>query len=586
MSQRGGPMNLQSIPSFIIEYKVPIAIVVVVIVIMVFFISRSNKKRRLRKQFDALEVRYNELMSIPVLFKINKATGLAKLNPEVENKVIECKDLFNQINRQQEVVTQLLADTEDALAYGKLKDAKYYLVDLEETITESLEQTETLNKELESLLEQETQQRLEITNLKERFRAIKQQANDQSVVLGDAYGQIEVQIRDIEHAFSVFEEWMYASDFQKAKDVSDETKESVDDLEARIKTIPKLYEVAKGYIPQLLDEVSKLYQGVRQSGIYVDHLEVPKNIGVLSEILKDDLIGIREGNISKSKESLIESQKRLEQLGIAIQKEEKAHTELQGVSEELFTTLEYLVEAVKDIKTDAEKVEVRFGFEGYVDQVEEYAAIIETQDQMRAKIMRMIQEEKIPATTILISVNELGQDVSIFRGEFDKLVEKVEQANADELRAERQLMKLYLIINDVQVRMKKRSLPMISESYREDVEKAQLYTRQISDILKHDMIEVETLNKTVDEAIDYTYKLHNNVNNLVGAVDMCENAIVYANKFRAFVPDIDAELTRAELAFNNGEYTQALTTVINAIDKYRPNTAYEEMIRDNAKSAR
>ncbi|WZU02928.1 septation ring formation regulator EzrA [Erysipelothrix sp. D19-032] len=147
-------------------------------------------------------------------------------------------------------------------------------------------------------------------------------------------------------------------------------------------------------------------------------------------------------------------------------------------------------------------------------------------------------------------------------------------------------MKLYLIINDVQVRMKKRSLPMISESYREDVEKAQLYTRQISDILKHDMIEVETLNKTVDEAIDYTYKLHNNVNNLVGAVDMCENAIVYANKFRAFVPDIDAELTRAELAFNNGEYTQALTTVINAIDKYRPNTTYEEMIRDNAKSAR
>ncbi|WZU02927.1 hypothetical protein MGH68_08820 [Erysipelothrix sp. D19-032] len=62
-------------------------------------------------------------------------------------------------------------------------------------------------------------------------------------------------------------------------------------------------------------------------------------------------------------------------------------------------------------------------------------AIIETQDEMRAKIMRMIQEEKIPATTILISVNELGQDVSIFRGEFDKLVEKVEQANADELRA-------------------------------------------------------------------------------------------------------------------------------------------------------
>ena len=98
-------------------------------------------------------------------------------------------------------------------------------------------------------------------------------------------------------------------------------------------------------------------------------------------------------------------------------------------------------------------------------------------------------------------------------------------------------------------------------------------------------IDVKTLNATVSEAIDYIYKLHNNVNNLVGVVDMCENALVYANKFRAFVPDIDAELTRAELSFNNGQYTQALTTIINSIDRYRPNVAYEEMIMENAKSA-
>ena len=69
-------------------------------------------------------------------------------------------------------------------------------------------------------------------------------------------------------------------------------------------------------------------------------------------------------------------------------------------------------------------------------------------------------------------------------------------------------------------------------------------------------------------------------------VDMCENSIVYANKYRAYVPDIDSELTKAELAFNNGEYTQSLTMIINAVDRFKPNAHYEEMIKNNAQSAR
>ncbi|QIK70412.1 septation ring formation regulator EzrA [Erysipelothrix sp. HDW6C] len=579
-------MNLQSISTFLNQYKFPIAIALVVLIVIIFFYVRSSKKRGLRKQFDALEVRYNELMSIPVLFKINKATGLAKLNPNVESSVIECKALFNDINKNQEEITQVMADTEDALAYNKLKDTALLLENLEELVEISLEKTHQLDQDLEKLLEQETAQRLEITNLKDRFRELKQRSIATAVRLGDANDTVEDQVRDIEHAFSTFEEWMYASDFKKAKEVSENTKREIDMLEARITEIPKLYEVAKGHIPSLLDEISKMYQGVRQSGVYIEHLEVAKNIGVLSEILKDDLIGIGQGEIEKSKESLMESQKRLEQLGMQIQKEDKAHQEVQGQTTEVFENLDGLSVTVAALREGAQKVETRFNFEGYVAQVEAYDQTIKDYDGLRVKISRMIEEEKIPASTILISINELGQDVVMLKQEFSTLVEKVEQANADEIRAEKQLMKLYLIINDVQVRIKKRSLPIISDKYSSDIATARNYTRQISDILKQDMIDMTAMNATVDEAIDYIYKLHNNVNNLVGVVDMCENAIVYANKFRAFVPDIDAELTRAELSFNNGEYTQALTTVINAIDHYRPGSAYEEMIRDNAKSAR
>ena len=67
-------------------------------------------------------------------------------------------------------------------------------------------------------------------------------------------------------------------------------------------------------------------------------------------------------------------------------------------------------------------------------------------------------------------------------------------------------------------------------------------------------------------------------------VDMVENGIVFANKYRSSIEFVDHELTRSELSFRNGEYTQALSIVLAAIEKLHPDT-FEELIRENAKSA-
>ena len=579
-------MNLQTIIDLVNEYKIFLLIGIFAVVVLMFFYLRARKKRKIRKQFESLEVRFNELMSIPVLFKINKATGLAKINPEVDKMVIECKALFNDINKRNDVINNVMAELEDALAYNKLKESGLLLADLDEEISVALEETQELNARLEKLLEKETEQRVEITNLKEKFRGLKSKSVQMESKLGESYSTVEEQVHRIEHHFSVFEEWMYASDFEKAQKVNEDIKTEVSLLEKRLDSIPELYTIAKGEIPSLLDETSKLYQKVRQNGVYLDHVEVPKNIVALGEILRSDLVNLSSGSVDKVSASLVEVRKRLDQLTQQITKENKAHQEVSALSKEVFEVVDYLVDSVEVVKAEAPKVERRFNMENCVEEADNFDKQIKDFSLLRAKIERMIQEEKIPATTILISLHELGQDVAILRKDFDAFSEKLNQANADELRAKNQLMKLYLIINDVHVRIHKRSLPYLSDKYEADLSVAQNYTRHIASLLEDEVIDVDVLNATVAEGIDYTYKLHNNVNNLVGAVDMCENAIVYANKFRAYVPDIDAELTRAELSFQNGEYTQALSTVINAIDRYRPNTAYEEMIRNNAKSAR
>lgn len=566
------------------QYLVVALVGVVLLVVMLYV--RFLRRRRYQRQFDGFEIRYNELMSIPVLFKFNKASGLAKVTPEVSDEVKRCKIIYEDLNKRQDELTEMMAEAEDAIAFNKLKAAKLHLSDLSDLLEDTLTITQDLDKSLDQLLEQERQQRVEITELKERFRNLKMKMNDNSNLYAESFITLEMRTKEVEHNFSVFEEWMFASNFEKAKELSLENYDLVVLLDDYLERIPGLYEQAKGVIPRMLELVSKNYQIAKLDDVFVDHLEVAKNIGLITEVLKDDLVRISQCELDEAQESMEETKKRLEQMKLGLEKEQVSHHDLKEQSQMTFDKLETMDLSVLDLSTTAESDAERFNLSEHVAQLQEYREAIQRFKDIEVKIVRMRDEERVPASTILVSMLEMKQDLEMLDVRLDETRSLVLKAKADEIRAQQQLQKLYLIINDVQVRIKARAIRSISDTYTEDLVQANLYTKQIKRILSVEKIDVTTLNATVSEAIDYIYKLHNNVNNLVGVVDMCENALVYANKFRAYVPDIDDDLTRAELAYNNGEYTSALTTIINSIDRYKPNINYEEMILNNAKSAR
>ena len=132
--------------------------------------------------------------------------------------------------------------------------------------------------------------------------------------------------------------------------------------------------------------------------------------------------------------------------------------------------------------------------------------------------------------------------------------------------------------------IRKYKLPNISEAYEDDMRRANDYIHRLDNLMEEVPLNMQLLNGTLQEALDFIYKLYNNVNNVVGTVMMVENTIVFGNRYRSTYADIDSELTRSELSFRNGEYTQALTTAIATIEKIHPGN-YESMIKENAKSA-
>lgn len=564
--------------------EVIIAILVLIAILLVYFVVHKSTLKKYKKELNALEVRYNKIKSVPLAFKLNKAVAISKVDSKMSEAVGHAKDDFDQAQANLRQISESLGNIDDNIVMGKTKLVKAGLLDVESSISLGEEQITKLEAFLDTVLEKETSQRAEATALKEKFRLLKQDAQDKSNLISFSWPAIELKISDLEKKFSAFEEWMYASDFEKATEVLEEIKVDIDDLQNCILELPKLLQLAKYTIPDFVKEVNKLNMTLKNKGVVVSHLETESNLNALAKSLKDDMEDIRTLNLTDIGEHLVEYQTRLKQLDTQLRKEGVAFEDMSRVSAELSKLLDDTKHNVNFISREYEKASVRFGIENLDQVVEDAYDKINEINAHKAEVIDEIKNNILPPSTAYDKLVALKDEASKLHDEIREHKEVLSTAMGDEERANKQLLKLQLILNEMQVKIRMNRLPSISASYEEDQKKANDYIVSIRKLINETPLNVKLLNTTLNDAIDFTYKLWNNVNNIVGTAIMVENTIVFGNKYRSTYPDIDSELTHAELCFRNGQYTQALKIAIATIEKIHPGT-YEKLIKENSQSA-
>lgn len=575
---------MDTVLKYLSDIRIVIAIAAVVVLIIIWFIVQKIRSNKFRHQLEELEVRYNTIKSVPLSFKLNKAVAISRVEPDTMQKVTQTKDDFDKAEANLKQISQQLADTEDEILAGKLKKVKPDLADLEASISLGEQQVSSLDKFLDSILEKETAQRQEVTELKNHFRDLRNTAAENQSQLSYIWPTIEQNISDTEKMFSAFEEWMYASDFEKANAELDNIRESISRLESMIQSLPDLLSDARGVVPKMAEVLHQDYTTARDGGVYLDHLQIDKNLKVIMAGLKEDLAGIKDGNLNGVREHLDDYKVRLTQMDQAVKKESESFMELKkfaGETETLFHEAERNAKYIDDLYA---RLKPRLGLSDMEERIGRQKDRLATVSAKMPKVFQMYQENQSPASSVMASMKELNQEITVCNSGFKELRAEIDNTAGGEDRARKQLVKLQVIMNQMQVKIRKYKLPSISQQYEEDMAKANEYIHSIDRLINAPTLNVQLLSSTLKEAIDFIYKLYNNVNNVVATVIMVENTIVFGNRYRSTYADIDSELTRSELCFRNGEYTQALSIAIATIEKIHPGN-YENMIKENAKSA-
>ena len=551
------------------------AALAVLIILVLWASSRNSARKKVVKQNEDNQFRLNNLKSVPLPFDISRAMAMARVNKDIDATVKENQGKFDLVQTNLKTLQDMIADTDEYVQLRKYGMAKDNNVKIDKMLTETEKTVDELENSLSTILEQENVQREKINDLNEVYHNIKLNINQHSDQYLFCWEALDGKINDIDHKFSEFETIMATSKFDQAPGKIEEIQSSIENLNTIVESIPELINVSKSEIPMLIEEVSNNYTLSRKQGTYLDHLQVPANLQLINDSLQEDLRKIKQCDIADVNSHLLDCEKRLNQLKGQIEKENEAYKDLQKLKEVTIENLNQLNKTVDNLNANFNDLTVRYGLNDYSDVLEDSNNKVKALNDSCHILMNSLQKNTAAASTSLINLNQMNTEITVALNNINKMSESVLAASADEKEAKEQLTKLSIVLNEVKAKIDNNRIPSISDQYHNDLVKAEDYIKRLENQLKEVPINVSLVNSMKNSAVDFVSQLYESVNRILGTAIMAENAIVIGNMYRSSYPEIDSELTRAELAYRNGEYTQALTIALNTIRKVHPETIDE-----------
>lgn len=558
------------------------ALLVLALIIILLIRKRNNKKAH--DSLDDVSKRLNGLKSVPLPYKLSKAVALARTKKDIGDSVNQCQGDFDTVQKNLKKMQNMISDGEELVMMHKMGMEKKNIADITALQNETETLVNSLSAKLDDILQKETAEREKVNDLKEAFRGLKIRINNEAANYVFCWEALEKKITGIEKEFSNFEELMYASEFEKASALMGEIKQSIEQLNEIVEKIPELITVAKGDLPVLGEDVRSNYQQVEQKGAYLNHLNAAAILETVNASQQQCLQKIKNVEIEDVNEKLLDCEAKLTQLNQQIEQEASAYDKLTVLRQATDDDLAKLTAKMATVTNAYDKQSEHYGFEGWHDKLSGADSRLKELTAAYNSLTQTLQGSGVPSSTILLSLETIDHDILACYSEISNMASAIEGANYDEERARNQLTKLDVVVAEVEAKIRLNRLPAISQQYDADLAKANDFINRLQETLDETPLNVSILNPLLSMAIDFIYKLYESVSRILGTAIMVENAIVVGNRYRSSYSEIDSELTRAELAYRNGEYTQALSIALKAIEKVHP-TSVSKLLKAHKEAA-
>ena len=488
---------------------------------------------------------------------------------------------YEETERHINEIQDHLNDIDDNLNTVSYKESLASLEAVSAELTACENEVAEIDGFLEEFSKKENIQREYSSKLKEKYRVVKTTINKNSQLLSISYDGFLAKLQECEDLFSSSEEKMYANDYGEAQDDLEQIESILEEIKTTANAVPKLIKDTKGVLPLMLDETKRELALTKQRGVYIEHLDIENKIAEIESNLNNDVKLLGNAEVEGIKTTVAAAKDELNSLNEELADENTAFKLAKETNDRVLGHINDMEKVENYVRIAYDKDSARFGLEDLKEVLRSMRENAERYKENYQTINVDLSECIKPASEVLEEAEALDTKIDADLKTLYSYKSAIDKSTDGESRAFTQLTKLQLVVSEVETKLAEYALPVIDESYKEDLERSRQYIADIRELTSQIPIDIQKLNEHLDEAIDFIYKFYNNINNVVGMAIMVENAIVFGNKYRSTYPEIDRELSRAEFQYLNGEYTKALKTAISCMETLFPENA-DEKILENA----
>jgi septation ring formation regulator len=541
------------------------------LIIGILNIIQNHKNKKIKKLLEKLEVEKNIIDSTPITPELSKIESFLK-NEKLEIMYNDWKDRLNNIkNNQIPKLTDMILEADYSLSQMDYKATLYKIAKLEMEIYKVRTNSEFLLEEIKQITTSEEKNRAIITNLKSKYRELYQKFNESKLEYGEIEKSVSLQFENIARRFEDFEKFMENNDYTEVTQIIKAIDDMLKHMGVVIEEAPAIVLTATNILPKKIKDVEETYNKLVDSGFPLDYLNVEYNVSEASKKISDVMGRLKVLNLEDSLFELKVLLDYFDSLFNDFEKEKINRNLYEETNNSFNVKLNKINGLVDDIFAQLEDIKKIYNLSN--DDIKLLNGVREELKGLNADykvLMDHTGNNTFAYSKLTKEIEILVVKLVNIEDRLDNSLDAIGSMKEDEVRARQQLEEVKLILKDSKGKMRDYNLPIIPKTYYTELNEAGAAIKEIVRELDKKPITISVLNTRVDTARDLVLKLYSTTKEMLKTAMFAEMAIVYGNRYRTSVADLDKNLTYSEILFYKGDYQKSLELTINALNKVEP----------------
>lgn len=462
-------------------------------------------------------------------------------------------------DRSDSTAQATINNLKDLLAERAFKSLKAELPHARSVIESFDAEVNALNNDLLKIIKPEEECHQMSLRLKEELRKIKQSYFIKQADLTLLSSSFDVVFKELDDKFQQFESFVESAQYEEAKAMLPEISAVIKELGRCLQDLPNICITITSVIPDKLASLQNRYEEMIRADFPLHHLIVKGNIEDMNAQLKDITKRVLQFNLNHVVEELDGIMARIDEYFNLFDKEKQARTVFENECDAI-----YLEEAA------IEKKYIRLS-NSLPDVKGIYVIPPKAQSQLDG-IKNLINKAGATKRSLDTFIHSgTKQPYSILVEKMHVLRDEAEQASAAIDDFERYLFSLkadteaavvtidefHDKIHLCEVALDKIGLDVVRQKYATAVEQAYGYIDEVFRLVHTLPIDVEAVNENVNSLHEQTQVAIEAIMNDYEQCMLADAAIVFANRDRRHLGEVNDALKQTEAYYFNGDFHRA-----------------------------